>query len=146
MEGERDRLTGQVALHYETFDSDPVTGHSNFTLRCETEEGEPYLRRMRVDSKWVKLDVGFVENPGYVLIVNGGATALPVMPEPEEAERRKNLFLELIFDDSYPTMQRADMICPVGAPIVVHLNHRPLWLRVPNAKERVNVSVKVFPR
>lgn len=104
-------------------DTDLAFSQPPFTRMVSSEQ--PYQRVVTIGEEWVPLDLGWVKEPGMVLVANK-APVRQTYPTPEEAKVAGNAVVELTFNiagtHSIPNIEilvgEDTRICPL-APIMV---------------------------
>lgn len=104
---DRDRVTVHFSLTHEQFGEQPFQRSCVFSRLLSSSE-QAYSRSIRVGPGFSRLDFGWVQSPGIVLIEN--RTAHESVLQPPEDERKR-------LDDSYVVI--ADTTNGTGLQIVV---------------------------
>lgn len=140
---EKDRITVQLAMHYQQFGEEPVSGSASFSYQIEQSEDPAYQRWHRASEKWKPLETGWVRAVGYVLLENRAGKGLNTNPSPEQLEEfSKQVILVATDDPSQATKVsplqimpgHSMMLCPTG----------PLFIRCASGDVKFNVTV--FPK
>lgn len=88
------RVTFHLSSYFESGDDQPQSSVLVYSTEGESDE-EPYTRRCKATEESTKLDLGWIQNPGFVRIENLVPASLPVNPTPEEEEEHKRRCLVL---------------------------------------------------
>src|SRR6516165_2146294 len=81
------RVTVVEIVHFISPGAAPISVESRFVRKLSTDE-QPYVRRMTVDEKWQKLDLGWLKGsrPSMLVIENHEGQFTQVNPTKEERE------------------------------------------------------------
>jgi len=142
-----DRLTANLQMVHETLEDQPAACAPTFSVPLETSDGQMYQRRMLVDSEgWRRLDVGYVDKPGYIVIQNTQGTNLQKTPTKEEKEEldKRIVWLRCVVPNAVAEDFPAFEIGPYGQFLVVRpCDHSILQLGTRHGSFKVHVYV--FP-
>lgn len=98
----KDRLSVVFQLAYESVGQEPLAKAMRATWDTQSQEIQPYERRLSIDEKWRPLDCGWVELPGSILIENRTGMNRSLQPSAEElAEDAKKLLVLSAADLQY---------------------------------------------
>lgn len=137
-----DRLRCQFAMVHDHCGDPPTQVQSVFADILKTQE-QPYCRRVQLDEDWQQLDLGWVKNPGYIVIENKEGKAFYKNQTPEEIEMLDKKIVVLGF-------KCGDVVCPAqrirpSRLIVFELDPAASPM-VRAARDRINIAITVFPR
>ena len=79
----RDTLTVVETVYHQPAGEEPTAVSVQFVRPLETQE-QPYVRKIKVGEQWQPLDLGWVEQPGMILLVNDEGKFTQVNPTDEE--------------------------------------------------------------
>lgn len=141
---ERDRVTGQLLMHYQQFGEDAITGSAHFNFLLDVSEEPPYQRWQWVTEEWKQLDTGWVDRVGYALLESRVGKGLNVNPSPEQLAEFALQVIEVSTVD--PAVVDEDSLKPMllrpGRGLMADFSEAP-WLRCRHGKAKINVTI--FP-
>ena len=68
-----DRVCGVLMFHYEQKDFDPVSTDIRYSQIVPKGAPEPYVRKLQLTADWTPLDLGWIPNPGTLIVWNKSA-------------------------------------------------------------------------
>lgn len=123
----RCRLTVLHTTYYQAPGQEPTSVECNYGDWLQTDE-QPYSRRITVGPDWVPVDLGWIRDPGYVVITNEAPT-FRTLPTPEERADAYARVVEVGVEVPSPPEAKTvrDMHAPPRAtptgPVIM-----PVWL------------------
>lgn len=84
-----DRLTGHFSLIHESCGIQPVKAHGVFTKMLTSKE-QPYQRRLQVGEAQTRMEIGWIENPGYLVIENKKTLGSNLNPTTEQRQSHED--------------------------------------------------------
>lgn len=136
------RLTVVGSVYHRRQGSQPESLDIRFGRDLACDE-RPYVHELKVGSSWERLDTGWVEDPGYLVIVNQPPVFNDGQPTREVQQIASAAVVEVGF-----SCHSADCIIPRGETLIVH----PVWKNPPNGIHlrcqvgAVKVVVYIFPK
>lgn len=101
---ENDRVSVTIQVTHEQHGEQPKGVAPRFSRRLP-KGVEAYVRRLKAQTEWHPLDMGWVPNPGYVLIENRTGAVPTVIPTEEEKAELARQVIELSFDGQTPVLE-----------------------------------------
>jgi hypothetical protein len=90
-----DTITVTETVYHQVAGEQPTAESNQFSRRLETSE-QPYVRKIRVGEAWQPLDLGWVEQPGMVWLVNDEGRHFQTNPTPEERAAIEAKVIEVV--------------------------------------------------
>lgn len=135
---EQDRITCQFSIVHEHCGDPPFTLGCSFSSICKTVE-QPWTRRVQIGEQWIPLDIGWIENPGLIVIENQTGKGLLVNPTEEELAEINSKMI-------YVTCNEPDVEWIIMPRM--HFFARPKTLeniRVRSSSGKIKASIHVLP-
>jgi hypothetical protein len=79
----RDTITVVQTVYHQPAGEEPTAVTLQYVRPLETSE-QPYVRKIKVGESWQPLDLGWIEQPGMILLVNDEGKFTQTIPTPEE--------------------------------------------------------------
>lgn len=145
---EVDKLTVHVIVYHQNPGEDPFQRTSIWDRRLKSGD-QPYQRRLTIGQEWTPLDLGWIKEPGYILLENRAGRREPENPTEERKAEIASMVLDVGFfayldPGSGPAMVPSLVVRPGGAqPFELYEGAR-VYLR--SAYGSIPVNVYVFPQ
>ncbi len=139
------RLVVLKSVYHQTANASPtLLPPVNFSRNLLSDE-QVYTREMPVGTEWAKVEVGWVENVGYLVIANPEGFSMPAQATAEEIElaRSRRLLVGIEIDGAVvpiTALNSNEGIDFDPLPDIVG-KLRVKWTRVPG-----RVSIRAYPR
>lgn len=140
------RLTVVDHLYFQQFGEEPIAVPFTSSRWLEGDE-QPYTRKLKAGPSWEKLDKGWIENPGMLLLCNDAGKKQTVRPTKEEAEYLAKQIIEVgvfsesgifLFHEAHPGDPPLRLCCPREVWYSVRAKHA--------AYSPIPFSLTIFPR
>jgi len=92
-------LTIVEQIYHRSVDDEPISFDNRFSRVLETDE-TVYTRRLKLNTQWTAIDLGYIDNPSLILIVNREGIFPTVKPTQSELDNANRRMINVKYIDS----------------------------------------------
>lgn len=137
-----DRLTYVLNAHHEHMGDQPTSVVCQYSRILDHKE-QPYVRRLEITTEETSLDIGWVKNPGLILIENKDGSDSPVQLSKEEQKAIEDRFISVRFGENSACAKiRNGFTFPIEFCCVETIS----LVRLVASEGTIQAKLTVFPR